>query len=122
MARGRSDLGRLPRGTGGDLRPCRLAGPRWEIAHHVGISAVPKVLVSYVDPLDVNAQVAMTIAAQLCQHGIHVELRPVSRVRPSWVYRPVVLGGAVDDQHFGATWVIAVTYPDRRLVRAEQYG
>jgi hypothetical protein len=62
--------------------------------------AVPRVLVSYVNPLDANAQLAMSIAEQLCRHGIPVELRPVSRAQPASVYRAVVLGGAVDDQHW----------------------
>lgn len=60
----------------------------------------PKVLVSYVNLLDANAQVAMSIAEQLCRHGVHVELRPVSRARPASIYRAVVLGGAIDDQHW----------------------
>lgn len=76
------------------------------------LAAVPKVLVSYVNPLDANAQVAMSIAEQLCRHGIYVELRPVSHARPASVYRAVVLGGAIDDQH----WDRAA------LAYLEQYG
>ncbi len=75
-------------------------------------AAVPKVLVSYVNPLDANAQIAMSIAEQLCRHGLYVELRPVSRARPASDYRAVVLGGAIDDQH----WDHAA------LAYLEQYG
>ncbi len=75
-------------------------------------AALPKVLVSYVNPLDANAQIALGVAEQLCRHGVYVELRPVSRARPASVYRAVVLGGAIDDQH----WDRAA------LAYLEQYG
>lgn len=41
--------------------------------------AMPRLLLGCVNPLDANAQPAMSIAEQLCRHGIPVELRPVSR-------------------------------------------
>lgn len=51
------------------------------------------VVVSYPQPYDATAQVAMTVAEQLCRRGCRVELRPVARIEaPSAM--PVVLGGA----------------------------
>jgi hypothetical protein len=79
--------------------------------------AVPRVLVSYVDPLDATAQLAMSIAEQLCRHGIQVELRPVSRARPASAYRAVVVGGAVDNQHWDEG---ALDYVEHCHARPEQ--
>ena len=59
-----------------------------------------KILVCYVSPVDATADIAMTIAEQLCRHGLHVELRPVSRARDASDYSAVVLGGATDDGHW----------------------
>lgn len=53
-----------------------------------------KALVCYVTPVDDTADIAMTIAEQLCRLGARVDLRPVSRTRSPRHYRTVILGGA----------------------------
>ena len=63
-----------------------------------------KVLVCYVNPFDATAQIAMTIAEQLCRHGYYVDLRPVHRVASVRHYCGAVVGGAlsVTEWDFGA--------------------
>jgi hypothetical protein len=56
---------------------------------------VNKVLVCYVNPFDATAQIAMTVAEQLCRHGYHVDLRPVHRVGSVRHYCGAVIGGAL---------------------------
>jgi hypothetical protein len=59
-----------------------------------------KALVGYVTPVDATADIAMTIAEQLCRLGFHVDLRPVSRIRSPRHYRTVILGGASDSDRW----------------------
>lgn len=75
-----------------------------------------KVLVCYVSPVDATADIAMTVAEQLCRHGLRVELRPVSRARDASDYNAVIVGGAADDGH----WDNAALGYLRRCSRHEQ--
>lgn len=59
-----------------------------------------KALVCYVRPDDETADIAMTVAQQLCRLGLHVELRPIARVRSPQCYRTVVLGGASSSERW----------------------
>ena len=59
-----------------------------------------KALVCYVTPVDATADIAMTVAQQLCRLGLHVELRPVARARSPRHYRSIIIGGAVDSDRW----------------------
>jgi hypothetical protein len=59
-----------------------------------------KALVGYVTPVDATADIARTIAEQLCRLGFHVDLRPVIRIRSPRHYRTVILGGASDSDRW----------------------
>ena len=67
-----------------------------------------KVLVCYVNPFDATAQIAMTVAEQLCRHGYYVDLRPVRRVDSVRHYCGAVVGGAlsVTEWDFGAVQLL----------------
>lgn len=59
-----------------------------------------KALVCYVRPDDETADIAMTVAQQLCRLGLHVDLRPIARVRSPWHYQTVVIGGASSSERW----------------------
>ena len=56
-----------------------------------------KILVCYVTPFDATAQIAMTVAEQLCRRGYYVDLRAVRRVGSVRQYSGVMVGGALSD-------------------------
>ncbi len=58
-------------------------------------STMEKVLVAYASRYGSTAEVAQTIADQLCQHGDTVDVRAVQEVQDLSPYRAVVVGGAV---------------------------
>jgi len=72
--------------------------------------------VLYVEPLGATAQVAMTVAEQLCRRGLRVHLRRVDRA-PIGGSEPVVLGGATGPRAWDASALryLRACSPDREL-------